>query len=210
MHRVKRYRFWELVRLFLDHYIFSRQKAYIFYRTISDNLPEPDTREFEIHNATFDDIEKFKAFGNINRYTKMKEWISRGNFLLIALLKGQPIAYHCLAKQTQRRAPENHFPLLPNQAWVIDIYTLPQFRGRRTAALIRNYREWYLGKQGFKEIVGCIKSDNISSLRYAASSSYRQIKYFSFIRILWVTKYHIESDASQRFYTQLKEIDARN
>jgi len=199
-----------LLALFIENFIYSDQRWYIYYKQCKEHIPEPRSEKFKFRSATMDDLPHLRVFKKSHRLQEFKEWFEDGDILLLALRNGQPVAYHCISKQSRTRIPLNRFPLRKDQIWISDIYTLPEYRCQHIATLLREYREWYLNRCGYKEIVSSINEKNIPSLLYARSGSYRMVRYITFRRVLFFKRFHEESDARARFDACVNALTAHS
>ena len=81
--------------------------------------------------------------------------------------------------------------LEPDQVWAADTFCLPEYRGRRIAALLGVFAKRHLASLGYRENLSAIAVDNASSLRMQSRSDSERILYVSYLRILFYERLRV-------------------
>lgn len=73
------------------------------------------------------------------------------------------------------RRQRNSWPLGPNDAKSVELYTVPECRGKGYAVLLKAYSAALMAKQGFRRLYSRIWHNNWPSIRVSEKSGWRQI-----------------------------------
>ena len=186
-----------VIRSLIEDHIFSFQRRFVFYRSLLADAEEI-SNEFECRLATHTDLIHLQVFASIYRVPQFKEWLDNGNWIFVAYHGGKPVSFHVVSKESRNRPPFSRFSLKDDQVWIVDIYTLPEYRRHHVAQSLRAFRERTLRSLGYTEAISTVLISNLPTLFHAAKGWNLRVKYFTYVRVLWFHWMDVEEDGSGR------------
>lgn len=184
-------------------YLFSYKSSYVFYRTLSTD--GKIVRAFTYRRATVDDLDVLSVFRSKYGRSEFRYFIEQGDFVFLAFDGERPIAFQIYSRRLRTRLPYCNFPLGKERVWVVEIYTLPEYRQQHVASSLRTYRAQYLLACGYTESVGVIAEDNLPSLADGWNAEIYSVQFFVFMRFLWFTRFVLVPDARAKLARYLRD-----
>ncbi len=191
-----------LVKSLVHNYFFSLERCYLFYRPLSRS-GRPLNPIFNFRLASKDDLPALGVFSSVYRREQFAEWFRDGDFVFLACRRGAPVAFQIVSPRSRRHEPFSHFVLNDRQVWIVDTYTLPEYRRNHLALQLREFRENILLSLGYTESVSTVRADNIASLSYVTRGVQRRVMYFTYVRMLWHSSIKLREDARGQLHERL-------
>lgn len=156
------------------------------------DLPRSETKAeipISVEPAGLDDVRELSGLKKGIKPAEFRRWIEKGYIINLARANGRIVSFGCLCAADEYRGPEKRFfDLRKDDAWGLDCYTAPDFRGKKIYPAILSRNREIAGARGFKRIVGTIDLHNEASKKVHLSCA-EDAKIINCLRILWFKKY---------------------
>jgi hypothetical protein len=177
--------------------------VYLFYRPLShEGRLNPD---YTYRLATSDDVDSLRLFSSMYTPLQFHRMITGGEFVFIACDNDKPIAFQIASFKSGTRLPRSKFPLTEGQVWILDTYTLPEYRQHHVAASLKTFRDRYFLQRGVHEIVATVMENNFPSLFYVTTSPIRSVQFFLFFRFLGFSLFRLNINAADQLHQHLRQ-----
>lgn len=194
----------------LRGYLFASRRCYVFCRSLATSAA-PGADEFSCRLATPDDLNGTAGFMPYRRPGEFRDWLDRGYWVFLAFDEGRPVAFQCLSPATPAFPLFSRIPPATDQVWVVDTYTLPEYRERGVAEQLRAHRDRVLGGLGYRESVAVVPDDNLPALTYAYGGGIwlAHVQRLTYFRFLWVSRIWLEEDVGSALEAHLGRAGTR-
>jgi hypothetical protein len=194
-------------RAFFCAYIFLYEKRYVFYRQIKlrDWL---SNNTFLYRLATREDIDAMAVFEPHHTRYQFRRWLKRGCWIFAAFDGNRPISFECMSRTAGRHPPLSWISLTNEQLWVVNTFTLPEYRRRHVSSNLKDYRDRAVMEWGYREIASSVPETNIPSLSLAYRRNPDVIQRFTFLRLFLFRRMWMEEDARTMLEVDLKTKDS--
>lgn len=157
---LRSYGFARACRKLFAGYVAGREHWYLTIEDLSHWAgARPEPGGFEIRRATPADLPLMDAFTARQDPGTLRSWCDARHIMFIALADGQAVSYRCLSRR-MHAAVDGVLTLAPQQIYMVDEYTAPQFRRRGLTRQLAIATNPTLIAAGYREVVGIHRTDN--------------------------------------------------
>jgi hypothetical protein len=150
--------------------LFSYRQAFLFRSPLQRSDAPPGDDPFDYRLATSADLDRLGVFEPYVVRSRMRRWIeSEGSWVFLALDGDRPVAFEC---NSTTPPPDPVLPpmaLARDQAWMSEVYVVPEYRRRHVSLGLRLYRHRTMRTWGFVETLSKVDADNYVSLKHSLS-----------------------------------------
>jgi GNAT superfamily N-acetyltransferase len=159
---------------------------FVFRRSLT-SLKEVETPSgISFRLATMQDLEGLSVFETYRTRQDLRRWLGAPDtfWVTVALDDERIIGFNCASSTAPEDRLFSGIPLAPHQAWVRELYVLPEYRRHHVASQLRTARNRLLRKVGFSETVSTVRADNYPSLRHTYVGDLREIHRLHYLGLL--------------------------
>ena len=192
-----------LLTAFFRSYVFLYEKRYVFYRQIKlGDCPSKNTFSYRL--TTREDIHAMAVFEPHHTRSEFLKWLDRDCWIFVAFDGSRPISFQCISRTAGSRPPLSWIPLTNEQLWVVDTFTLPEYRRRHVTSNLKDYRDRAVAEWGCREIVSSVLEANTPSLALAYRRNPDLIQRFTFMQVFLFRRMWMEKEARTTLEEYLK------
>jgi GNAT superfamily N-acetyltransferase len=111
------------------------------------------------------DAESLAVFEPYIRRSRFLAWVEEGSFVYLALHGVRPVAYRIVSKHGPRGPLSSVVRLGPDEVWVVDLYCVPEYRGRGIGVWLPLNMDRQLAAAGYRGGYAATLLSNRASLR---------------------------------------------
>jgi hypothetical protein len=138
-----------------------------WYLTIEDLTRWAGARlepgDLELRRATSADLSRMSGFLARQHPSTLRAWCGPRFVFYIAIADGRAVSYRCLSRRVHP-AVEGALTLGPRQIYMVDEFTVPEFRRRGITRQLAIATNPALMSAGFREVVGIHRTDNADTI----------------------------------------------
>lgn len=186
----------------LSAYVLGRQKWYLTREDLTRYAGLPVAPGgFEIRAARLDDLPALQTFTTRMSRQALRAWCGRDYYFFIALHAGVPVSYRCLSRHVHPGVV-GFIRLAPYQIFMVDEFTVPEFRRRGITRQLAIAMAPLLGARGFREVLGIHRVDNQDTIAAVRAKDIPRIGTVTRLRMLGRTSFTYEpaSDVATAWY----------
>jgi len=171
----------DLVKANLKKYVFLHMRCIVFFRLLDDPIPQAkayakflDT--VTIRKGTLADARELHRMMKEHNYWRsvreLREWMEKGDSLLIAIHKGEIIGYACACSEIPSRHSilRRAIKLGPDDAYAVHAFVAPAYRGKVVYHALGVEMNRYVRSAGYRRVLA-----TVHPLNRAARSSHRRL-----------------------------------
>jgi GNAT superfamily N-acetyltransferase len=157
------------IRHSLDRFVFGyvagSERWVLFYNSL-DGPPAPAAHG-EITFRPYDpgDAESLAAFEPYIRRSRLLVWIAYGCFVHLALHGERPVGYRIVSPLGPLGPLSRVVRLGPDELWSVDLYCVPEYRGRGIGVWLPLSMDRHLAAAGYRGMYSATRLDNHAAIR---------------------------------------------
>jgi RimJ/RimL family protein N-acetyltransferase len=152
--------------------VFGDYSIYHIYSRSKNGKSRPLTNPSEFH---FSPLAKSDVEGNNEEVIRDQTWYHGANTYAYGCIEGSRIVAVCYFWYGERYRERNYWPLLDDEAKLVQIVTLPEMRGRGVATRLISYAASDMFENGFNRIYARIWHSNAPSLKAFESAGWHRV-----------------------------------
>lgn len=190
-----------LRRLF-SAFVFTREHYVLVYKPMDVEPPRVEARiPGTMRLARPDDLDGLRVFAHHYTTTQFRRWIEQGGSLYVFEHEGRLIGYRLVNQEVARFGPARDVVRLePTDTWVVNAYTLPEYRGARIGTALASHILAANRAAGFKREISLIRIDNEASRKMVGLAGAREMQEITYTRVLGIKRYRVRSTNARRYY----------
>ncbi|UCF77833.1 MAG: hypothetical protein JSW03_06890 [Candidatus Eiseniibacteriota bacterium] len=188
------------LRRFLSTRVFSIRKARLLEWSLTGPIPnvEPPGIEIDVRELREEEIPRFK---NIVREEKLELWrrrLRQGKVALVAWHGDEVAWFGWVSRQFEYETTfDVNLPLKEDEGYVLDAYTVPQYRGHDLHTYMSVKRLQKLKDLGARKAYGIAAKQNVASRRAHQKGGAVETKGITRVNILGI-RFHLWKDLKGR------------
>ena len=152
------------LRKALASYIAGRERWYVTIENLSHWVgASVEPNGVEVRRATLDDLPCMAEFTLRQHPATLRTWCGPRFVLYIALVDGRAVSYRCVSLHVHA-AVKGVVTLGPGQIYMVDEFTVPEFRRRGITRQLAIATNPVLLAAGYREVVGIHRTDNVATI----------------------------------------------
>ena len=185
-------------RLLFHRYVYRAHRFVVTRATLAGPPAATCAGDIVFRLATPADLDRLDELDRYGRGARHRFYVEKdGDWLFVACHGERIVATRRYSRTLPGPSKDGHgltsrvVRLEPDQVWAADTFCLPEYRGRRIAALLGVFAKRHLASLGYRENLSAIAVDNASSLRMQSRSDSERILYVSYLRILFYERLRV-------------------
>ena len=193
---------WGTLQRLLRLFVYSREHYVLVYKSMEAEIPRVAARvPGIIRLAVPGDLERLGAFSHHYTVDEFRRWIDRGRCLYVFEHEDRLIGYRLVTREVPRFGAAHEIVRLePTDTWVVNAYTLPEYRGARIGSALASHVLAANRVAGFKREVSLIRIDNEASRKMVGLAGAREMEEIRYTRLLGFKKVRVRSTHARRYY----------
>jgi GNAT superfamily N-acetyltransferase len=146
-------------------YVVGSERWALFYNRL-DGPPAPTTHgEITFRSYATSDAEALIAFEPYMRRSRFLAWIDEGCLVYLALHGARPVAFRIVSTRGPEGPLSRVVKLKPDEVWVVDLYCVPEYRGRGIGVWLALAMDRALAAAGYHGMYAATLLGNPAALR---------------------------------------------
>jgi hypothetical protein len=177
---------------------FERKKMVLGWHAIDEPQHEVQAEvPVIIEKANMSDLEALSRLTNQRKPREFRKWIKKNYIFTVAKVNNRIVSYGCVCPASEYKGPmRRFFDLNEDDAWGLDCFTHPEFRGNKIYPAIASHNRKLIKAKAFKRTVGSTGLQNIAAKKVHRIVDSKNTKIINSLRILWFKKYWEERDGN--------------
>jgi GNAT superfamily N-acetyltransferase len=177
---------------FLGSYVVGRQRWFLTCEDLSRYAGlAPVGAGLEFRFARPADVDAMGEFTRRMSPHILRLWCRPGYFFFLTLAGGRPVSYRCLSPSVHPGVV-GFVRLRDDQIFMVDEYTVPEFRRRGITRQMAIAMTPMLLARGYREVLGVHRVDNADTIAAARAKHIPRLGTITRSRVLWRTRFHWE------------------
>lgn len=176
---------WRSLAKFVGGYIAGWQRWYVTLESLAacaESVPATDAIEFRF--ARVSDLPRMQRFMVRMAPSVLRAWLGPDYFFFVALINDEPVSYRCLSRRIHPGVSEV-IHLRPDQLFMVDEYTTPEFRRRGITRGLAAGMLPVLQELGIREVLGVHRIDNHDTIAAIRKKGIPRVGTIHRCRIFW-------------------------
>ncbi len=188
-------RLWQLL-------VYSREHYVLVYKSMEAEIPHVVARVAgTIRLAAPADLDRLAAFSHHYTGEQFRRWIDQGRCLYVFEYEHRLLGYRLVTREVPRfGAAHDVVRLEPTDTWVVNAYTVPEYRGARIGAALASHVLAANRAAGFKREVSLIRVDNEASRKMVGLAGAQEMAEIRYTRLLGFKRVRARSTHARRYY----------
>jgi len=158
-------------RKFFASYIAGQEHWYVTIESLSNWIgARLEPNGLEIRCATIEDLPRMSGFTLRQHPATLRTWCGPRFLLYIAIADGRAVSYRCVSRDVHIAA-NGIVTLGPDQIYMVDEFTVPEFRRRGITRQLAIATNPVLLAAGYREVVGIHRIDNVDTIAATRAKS---------------------------------------
>jgi GNAT superfamily N-acetyltransferase len=157
------------IRHSLDRFVFGyvagSARWVLFYNSLAGPPAPAAHGEITFRPYGPGDAESLAAFEPRIRRSQFLAWVDEGCFVHLALHGVRPVGYRIVSPRGPRGPLARVVRLEPDELWVVDLYCVPEYRGRGIGVWLPLSMDRYLGAAGYRGMYSTNLLNNSAAIR---------------------------------------------
>jgi len=166
-------------------YIAGRQRWHMTREDLTRYVGQAvEDAGFEYRFARRDDVPRMQGFTRRMSPGILALWCGADYYFFLTLRDGEPVSYRCLSRLVHPGVV-GFVRLRPDQIFMVDEYTIPEYRRRGITRQMAIAMAPFLSELGFREVLGIHRTDNDDTIAAARAKGIPRIGTVTRRCLLW-------------------------
>jgi len=150
---------------FVSGYVAGAERWVLFYNDLDG--PSAPGAHGEITFRPYEprDAESLAVFAPRMRPAQFLAWVDDGSFVHLAFHGARPVGYRIVSTRGPHGPLSEVVRLRPDEVWVVDLYTVPEYRGRGIGGCLGTHMDRHVAAAGYRGMYSTNLMTNPAAIR---------------------------------------------
>ncbi len=176
-------------------YVAGRQRWYLTHEDLAAYAGRAvEAPGFEFRRARLEDVARMKPFMERMPEAVLRRWCESGYFFFVTWKGDEVISYRCLSTYVHPGV-EGFVRLGPSQLFMVDEYTVPEYRRRGITRQMAHAMSPWMEAEGFTDVLGVHRIDNYDTIAATRAKGVTRLGTITRLRLGWMTHVSFAADS---------------